>query len=875
MSDNSGSPELPAAGHRLVIPSAVKKLAPVFIGLALFTAGVIALYRMLAPVHLHDVLAQARAMPTPRLVAALAATFAGYVALIGYDWSALRYLGKKIPFRIVAVGGFLGYSFGNTIGISAVSGGAVRFRIYSAFGLNAFEVAAISTFVSLAFGLGITIVGLAAVAMHPYALGGLISWPPAQVRLVAAAAALIILGVMSWLGATGKSLKIRKFEVPAPSLGILYGQLLFTLVDTIMAALTLYVLLPAGAPDFVTFVAIYAAAVMVGVLSHVPGGVGVFESIIIATLPAGLPLDQTAAALLLYRMIYYLVPFVLAMVFVAVNEARLAQGFFARVFGDFSDQMRPVMGTVSSVAPAMAGMASFGLGIWLLLMSLMPSVRPHSIDPNDILAAIVLEGGALISAVLGVIIILLAQGLYRRISGAFWLTLVALMAGAVASILNGLDIESALLLSAAVLLLLPLRREFFRSAKLTQNILSPRWFALVLGIALSATAFLFLMHQATPYSSDIWIRFAGDQNAPRALRAGVLASAVMTFFLIYLALQPARAKHSVPDAEALALAAKIISEQDDTEAELALTGDKSFLFSAAGDAFIMYAVQGKSWLAYSDPVGPAEAARNLAWAFFDAAYAANSRPVFYEVSENYLPLWVEMGLTIHKIGEEAVVELPDFSLAGKTFKKMRAAHHRATRNGFSFAVLPPPHDPDLLAQLKEISDAWLSGKNAREKRFSVGRFDPDYLQRAPVAVVRLDGRIIAFANLLLTGTKKKVSIDLMRHRPQDADGMMEYLFIEAIEHFRALGFAEFSLGIAPLSGLTAKHGTRVWNRFGVILFRHGGAFYNFEGLRAFKQKFHPSWRPRYLVVPGSLPPLAALKDVAILIAGGAKGLVSK
>lgn len=875
MPDKSGKTGFPASGSRFRVPSVVVKLAPVLIGLALFIAGISALYRILAPIHLHDVLAQARAMPTARLLAALAATFAGYVALIGYDWSALRYLGKKIPFRIVAIGGFLGYSFGNTVGVSAISGGAVRFRIYSAFGLSGFEVAAVSTFVSLAFGLGITVVGLTALAVHPYALSGLIALPPVQIRVLAGGTALLIVGVMNWLGATGKSLKIRKFEVPAPSPGILYGQLLFTLVDTAMAALTLYVLLPAGTPDFVTFLSIFAAAVMIGVLSHVPGGVGVFESVMIAMLPSTMPLDQTAAALLLYRMIYYLVPFGLAMVFIAINEARLAQGFFRRVFGDVSEQMRPVMATVSSVAPAVAGMASFGLGVWLLLMSLMPSVRPDQIAANDLLAAIVLEGGALISAVLGVIIILLAQGLYRRISGAFWLTLAALVAGAVASILNGLDIETALLLLVAVALLLPLRREFFRSAKVTQNILSPGWFALVLGIALSAAAFLLLMHQATPYSNDIWIRFASDQNAPRALRAGVLASAVMTFFLIYLALQPARAKASPPDAAALALAKQIIAAQDETEANLALTGDKSFLFSTSGDAFIMYAIQGKSWITYCDPVGPPDAARNLAWAFFDAAYAANSRPVFYEVSETYLPLWIEMGLTIHKIGEEAVVDLPNFSLAGGKFKKMRAAHNQAQRKGLSCEVMHPPHDPALMAELAAISDHWLASKNAREKRFSVGRFEPRYLEQGPIAVVRDGEQIIAFANLLLTGSGRKASIDLMRHEPQDAGGIMEYLFIETMEYFRDQGYKEFSLGIAPLSGLTAKPGTRVWNRFGVILFRHGGAFYNFEGLRAFKQKFAPAWRPRYLVVPGSLPPLAALKDVAILIAGGAKGLVSK
>jgi len=101
------------------------QLLPVLLGLALFGLGILALYRLLKPVHPADVIAQVRATPWSVLLTAFGATILGYAALIGYDWSALRYLGKKVPLRIVAIGGFLGYSFGNTIGISIISGGAV------------------------------------------------------------------------------------------------------------------------------------------------------------------------------------------------------------------------------------------------------------------------------------------------------------------------------------------------------------------------------------------------------------------------------------------------------------------------------------------------------------------------------------------------------------------------------------------------------------------------------------------------------------------------------------------------------------------------------------------------------------------------------
>ncbi len=863
------------AGKPASRASALRHVLPVVLGLGLFALGVYALYHLLKPVRAADVIAQVRGTQWTTLLAAFAATVASYVALIGYDWSALRYLGKKVPLRIVAVGGFLGYSFGNTIGISVVSGGAVRYRIYSAFGLNAFEVASVSTFVALAFGVGITVIGLGALTIHPYALGGVLPFSPGAIRIWSGIGALGIIGVLVWLSVSGGTLRVRKAEVSAPSPGILMGQLAFTLIDTAMAALTLYVLLPQGAPDFLTLLAIFAAAAMAGVLSHVPGGVGVFESVIIAAMPAGVPLEQVAAALLLYRIIYYLVPFALALVVVALNEARLAGGVLTRVLGEVPEPLKPVMQSATAAAPALVGITAFGLGAYLLLISLVPSVQPHEIDPNDLLAAILLEGGTLLSAILGVILLILSQGLARRISGAFWLTEAALIAGAVASLLNGIDIETAVLLLGTAAVLWPFRREFYRSAKLTRGVLSPGWIILVAGIVLGAAAFFFFMHEATPYTNSLWTEFSGTANTPRALRAGLAASAVLLIATVWLAIQPARAHTRLPDAAALARARGIVLAQNDPELCLALSGDKALFFNDAETAFIMYAVQGRSWVAYADPAGPREAIEDLAWAFWDEAYENAARPVLYEVSERHLALWIEMGFSLQKIGEEAVVRLPDWSLAGGRFKKMRAAHNKALKEGLESALLSPPHDAALMDELRAISDAWLGDKVGREKGFSVGRFDPDYLQNFPIAVVRRAGRTLAFANVLAPGDGCRVSIDLMRYRPEEASGMMEFLFIELMEHYRDAGASEFSLGMAPLAGLEARRGARLWNRFGAILFRHGGAFYNFEGLRAFKNKFGPDWRPRFVAVPPGVTPLTALKDAALLIAGGARGLVGR
>jgi phosphatidylglycerol lysyltransferase len=256
----------------------LRSAAPILLGAGLFAVGLYALYHLLKPVNSAEVAAQIKATPVATLAAALGATAIGYVALIFYDWFGLRFIGKTLDRGIVALGGFLGYAFGNTIGVSVVSGGAVRYRIYSAVGLNTFEVAAVSGYIAVALGTGLTLVGVAAIAFHPGAVGTLLPYAPSTIQLVAAGITVLAVAVIGWMSVSQRSLRIRGHELHLPPPADLVGQLIVTLIDIAAASFALWVLLPAGKPDFATFVAVYAAATMIGVLSHVPGGIGVFEN---------------------------------------------------------------------------------------------------------------------------------------------------------------------------------------------------------------------------------------------------------------------------------------------------------------------------------------------------------------------------------------------------------------------------------------------------------------------------------------------------------------------------------------------------------------------------------------------------------------------
>ncbi len=276
--------------------------------------------------------------------------------------------------------------------------------------------------------------------------------------------------------------------------------------------------------------------------------------------------------------------------------------------------------------------------------------------------------------------------------------------------------------------------------------------------------------------------------------------------------------------------------------------------------------KGRSWITMGDPVGPEEERAELVWDFRELVDQYDGWPVFYQVAEECLPIYLDQGLTLLKLGEEARVPLPDFSLEGGDRKGLRQTYHRCQRAQVEFAVLAAEQVPAILPELKTISDAWLADKTATEKGFSLGFFDAPYLSRFPCAVVRDAGRIVAFANLWCGARREELSIDVMRSIPDSLPDVMEYLLIELMLWGRQEQYRWFNLGMAPLSGVDDRPLAPLWNRAVHLVYSHGDRFYSFEGLRKYKEKFHPVWQSKYLASPGGIALPRILTDLTALIA---------
>lgn len=531
--------------------------------------------------------------------------------------------------------------------------------------------------------------------------------------------------------------------------------------------------------------------------------------------------------------------------------------------------------TAGYLAPNVLAATVFAGGALLLLSGATPGVESRLKWLKDLLPLPVMELSHFLGSLVGVALLILARGLQRRLDAAYHLTVGLLLAGVVLSLLKGLDYEDAVVLSVSLLLLLPARSRFYRKAALTGERFTFGW---ILAILLVIAASIWLgrfTFKHVEFRSELWWKFAFDAHAPRFLRASVGAIVFAFTFALGSLLKPAPPEPENPSADDLELAKGIIAQCARTTGNLALLGDKTLLFNDEKTAFVMYGRHGRSWVAMGDPVGPEEELGELVWRFRELADRHGGRTAFYEVGAQRLHLYLDAGLTLVKLGEEARVDLKEFTLEGSARKNQRHTVNKIEKDGCSFEVVAPDAVPALLPEIQEVSDAWLAEKNTKEKGFSLGFFTPEYLKLFPCALVRKEGRIVAFANLWTGAEHEELSVDLMRQSAVAPGGVMEFLFVRLMLWGKAQGYSWFNLGMAPLAGLEDRALAPLWNKLGAMIVRHGEHFYNFQGLRQFKDKFDPNWEPKYLAYGGRFRLAPVLVDITALISGGFRGIFVK
>jgi phosphatidylglycerol lysyltransferase len=846
----------------------VQILGPV-IAILLFGAALYILHHELRHYTYHDIVGHLKSISKFNLALAFMLTISNFLVLTGYDALAVRYIRHPLSYSKTAFTSFVGYAFSQGLGFPMLTGGSLRFRLYSGWGLSALEIANIVAFNGLTFWMGYLVLASMAFLIEPYSIPAMVHLPFHSIRIVGVLMLLVVLGYFLLGVLRERPFKVWKWEFPVPPPKYFFAQISVSCMDWAVAASVLYVLLPYRANlSYQAFLGVFLLAQFLGIMSHIPGGLGVFETIVVFLLSPTLPAASVVGSLVAYRAVYYLLPLVVAAVFFAGNElveSRVGFEKAAEFFGKW----------IPSLVPQVLAYSVFVAGTILLFSGATPAEVKRLTWLQDFVPLPVMEFSHFLGSLSGMALLILARGIQRRLDAAYFLTAAMLGAGIAFSLLKGFDYEEALILSIMMLALLPSRKYFYRKASLFSRSFTPGWISAIIIVFICSVWLGIFSYKHLSWSSDMWWQFEFSKDYPRFLRASVGAAVLAMFFAMAILLRPAPPEPDLPDEKELEKARGLAVKSRDTSVYLALLGDKELLFSANGNAFIMFGISGRSWISLGDPVGDPLEWPELAWRFQEMADRHGGQTIFYEVGSHNYPLYLDLGLNLLKIGEEARVSLPEFDLHGPEKKHFRNTRNRLEKEGFTFEVLPPTGVEALMPALKSISDQWLTEKRTREKGFSLGFFSPKYLRLFPLGIVKKEGRMVAFANIWPSADKEEFSVDLMRYLPESEEGVMDYLFIELMFYAKQEQYKWFNLGMAPLAGLEDYSTSPIWSRLANMVYRYGENFYNFQGVRQYKQKFNPVWEPKFLASPGGIALPAVFADLTILTSRGIRGVVTK
>ena len=537
--------------------------------------------------------------------------------------------------------------------------------------------------------------------------------------------------------------------------------------------------------------------------------------------------------------------------------------------------LRDLRPAVLAGAPGFLALLTAAAGVMLLTSGATPSDPARFMWLAQHAPIILIEISHFLSSILGLVLILLAFGLSRRLDGAWAATAVVLMLAAILALFKGFNWEESVALIVLLGMMAPCREAFHRRARFSQLEVSPGWLLSAVAALVGAALVGWWSFQHLDYANVSVLKIVADKDAERALRSSAGAAALLLAIGVWrLLVTPAKPRVMGETDPEYPRVMAILAGAECAEpwSNLALRGDKRFLFSPSGESFLMFGARGRSWIALGPPVGRREEKLDLLWRFRELADVNAARAGIYGVGPEDLPDLVELGFSIQKIGESAAVPLDSFSLEGRRKGNLRRSWRKTGEEGACFEVIPVGGAECVAEELRHVSDQWLSHHAGGEKSFSMGGFEEPYVWQFPLAVVRVGHRVLAFATLWTTAARSSFSIDLMRYADDAPKDVMDFLFVELLNWGREQGYVAFEFGMAPLAGLEDRPLAPIMSRVGRLLFERGEEIYNFRGVHRFKDKYDPVWQPRYIAAPNkwAIPILVA--DVGLLSSGGVGGI---
>src|SRR6185436_15051110 len=711
----------------------------------LVIAVVLALtWQALRGIHVHEVRVLLRSLDGRWLVAAGGITLAN-VAIMGlYDVIAFSRTRTTAAERWRF--GAVAFCWSNFLTLGPLAGPAIRLWLYRGTVERASELRSAIVSVVIAFSAGLIGWTLAAVATAQIG-GGLV---------VLSLAALVCVSGAAWIARA----IARRFEDLSDAAARPVRTLELALVgwlDWLLAMAAFAACLRAAGVDIAALRVAHDFFVgqAIGLASLIPGGFGSSDALWIARLP--IDRNVTVAALATYRFIYYIGPWFTA--------SLVLLSWATRQSSRRTELARRVVGALVGAA-----------GVLIIVSSASPAIHARLILMERYVPLPLVEAGQIASALAGLLLLALARGLARGYRAAYAGTLALLLLAGFATLLKGLDWEESVSLGVVAIAAWSHAGLFDRESGgdwLETADLGLGFLALLIFLVLGT----FSHHLAASGGLDRVTALGYRFQAARFMRSALSMLFALSAATLYVLLRTPVHFAPPPQADSERAIEFNAGFGTGTTPMMVAVGDKS-IFAEGERGFCLYRTIGAYLVVFSDPVVRPGADRA---AFVDALFAfaagVDRRPLFYQLSADWMPLLHDRGYHFFKLGEEALVPLERVTLQGHAGKLTRQFLRRAERDGLTFEVLAPYEIDAHLDELEAISDHWLAAKQVTERQFSIGYFSRDYIRRFPCAVVRhkcRDGAILAFANLLEGPRRQELSVDLMRYRT-DGPSVMDFL----------------------------------------------------------------------------------------------------
>ncbi|POH13715.1 hypothetical protein BGL41_02995 [Fructilactobacillus sanfranciscensis] len=592
--------------------------------------------------------------------------------------------------------------------------------------------------------------------------------------------------------------------------------------------------------DIWNVIPMFFAANVFGVISMLPGGLGTFDTMMILGL-SELGISPTLATvwLLLYRIFYYFIPFGIGAFLFGIELAGRFNKFLDEIPASFIQRSSQLIITIFM----------YFSGIMMILLATVPNMVLLNPLYNSLAPFTLYFLSQLSNVIIGCLLIGLARGVGSRVKKAFWPT-VFLLLFAIGNTLwkEDFPIRLAIFLAFILICLIFSRKGMYRD-RLTYS-----WGAAITDAGIFVVSFAvyclvgFVLghdHGGIKMSNEYLL--PSQQGWVIGLIGFIIAICILYGLIRFLSYSDTPWMNQPFDQERVK---KVIDQFGGNEVShlVFLRDKKVYFYTEDGEDQIvfMYKQKANKLIVMGEPFGNQAKLDKAIDKFMIDADNVDLTLVFYEVGESLTMLLHDKGFDFIKAGEEGHVDLETFTLVGKKHRGERALMHKFERDGFKFKIINPPFSAETMNDLKKISDEWLEGRD--EKGFSLGFFDSYYLNQAPIAVICDENdKIVAFANIMPTGDHVMTSIDLMRSSEEAPSGIMDGIFINLFNYSKEEGYRWFNLGMAPLANVGNSRFSFINEKIAHLIYEYGDAFYSFQGLRSYKQKYVDKWESKYFV----------------------------